>query len=313
MANTRWPIGGFRAAAAFALIPHEQENLLKIINHTLGLPVICLDTGDQVGSVLRLVVDQVSGRIPAVAVARQWYQAPGFVLMGNCRAFGQSVVLVESGQAIHPLEDLPELQLHLLSANEARQRTCITETGRLLGAITDEAFDERTGVMNAYRLDVHADLGTGRTVYIPRSVFLTASASVVIVPDNVLESSYDTLDELVAVLEESPAEELPEETSAPAPAPIEESPVEVVKAPEEPVVETAPDYTLEPAQPTDAEASAAQERVMRALVIGQKVGTVVYDEQGVALAQPGDTITEEIADAALRAGKLYDLYCGTSA
>jgi len=285
---------------------------LKIINHTLGLPVICLDTGDQVGSVLRLVVDQVSGRIPAVAVARQWYQAPGFVLMRKCRAFGQSVVLVESGQAVFPLEELPELQLHLLSANEARQRTCITETGRLLGAITDEAFDERTGVMNAYRLDVHADLGTGRTVYVPRSVFLTASASVVIVPDNVLDGAYDTLEELVAVLEESPAEELPEEATAPEPAQVEEASVSTVPA-EEPVVESAPVDVHEPAQPTDAEAAAAQERVMRALVIGQKVGTVVYDEQGVALAQPGDTITEEIADAALRAGKLYDLYCGTSA
>lgn len=281
---------------------------MKIINHTLGLPVICLDTGDQVGSVLRLVVDQVSGRILAVAVARQWYQAPGFVLMPNCRAFGQSVVLVESGQAIHSLDELPELQLHLLSANEARQRTCITETGRLLGAITDEAFDERTGVMNAYRLDVHADLGTGRTVYVPRSVFLTASASVVIVPDTVMDGAYDTLDELVAVLEESPAEEAPVE----APAPITES-VDAYALIDTINAGSTLDSEAEQQEAPHSEESAAQERVMRALVIGQKVGTVVYDEQGVALAQPGDTITEEIADAAIRAGKLYDLYCGTSA
>ena len=285
---------------------------MKIINHTLGLPVICLDTGDQIGSVLRLVVDQVTGRIPAVAVARQWYQAPGFVPMRNCRAFGQSVVLVESGQAVHSLDELPELQLELLSANEARQRTCITETGRLLGTITDEAFDERTGVMNAYRLDVHADLGTGRTAYVPRSVFLTASASVVIVPDSVLDSAYNTLEELVTVLEESPAEELPEETAAPEPARVEDVAATTVVE-DEPVVAPEPAGAEENPVPTDAEAAAAQERVMRALVIGQKVGTVVYDEQGVALAQPGDTITEEIADAAIRAGKLYDLYCGTSA
>jgi len=169
---------------------------VKIINQHLGLPVISLDTSERAGDVIRFITDQVSGRVVAVAVSRKWYQEPHGVPFEDCRAFGQNVVLISRLDALRPLSQMEEVGLHLEASNDARQRTAITEGGKLLGSVTDEAFDEETGEVSGYRLDVIADTGTSRTVYIPRDTFVTSSGTVAILREDVLEHGRGTLEEL---------------------------------------------------------------------------------------------------------------------
>lgn len=169
---------------------------MKIINHHLGLPVISLDSSERAGDLIRFITDQVSGRIVAVAVSRKWYQEPHGALFEDCRAFGQNVVLISRMDALRPLSEMPEVGIHLEAANDARQRTAITEGGRLLGSVTDEGFDEESGEVTGYRLDVLADTGTSRTVYIPHSAFVTSSATVAILREDVLNHAAGSLEEL---------------------------------------------------------------------------------------------------------------------
>lgn len=185
---------------------------MKIINQHLGLPVICLETSERVGDVTRFVTDQVTGRIVAVAVRRKWYQEPCGVAFSDCAAFGQNVVLIRRLDALQPLAQMEDASLYLDTATDSRQRTAITEGGLLLGTVTDEAFDEVTGEVIGYRLDVLAETGTGRTVYIPHSVFVTASATVAILQDSVLDEAYESLNALAAIAgsEESAPDDKPD-------------------------------------------------------------------------------------------------------
>jgi uncharacterized protein YrrD len=340
---------------------------LKIINQHLGLPVICLETSERVGDVVRFVTDHVTGRIVAVAVRRKWYLEPAGVAFSDCAAFGQNVVLIRRMDALQPLSQMEDASLYLETSNDARQRTAITEGGRLLGAVTDEGFDETTGEIIGYRLDVMADAGTGRTVYISHASFVTSSATVAILRDDVLGEARDTLEALGEAPAAVPAEAPQEEAAGAwrgADDLIQASPAEVTAPPEEPDVAdsldaaaeellpeapaAAPDQEalfadMEPAaappEETDTplsppssaskplaeddtpDASAAEDtarnraeghdRVMMALSLGRVAGSTLSDASGAPFVEPGQTITLEIAQAAARAGRLYELWSST--
>lgn len=344
---------------------------MKIINQHLGLPVICLETSERVGDVVRFVTDHVTGRIVAVAVRRQWYQEPSGVAFSDCAAFGQNVVLIRRMDALQPLSRMEDASLYLETSTDARQRTAITEDGRLLGTVTDEAFDETTGEVTGYRLDILAETGTGRTVYIPHSAFVTASATVAILHDDVLDDARDALAGLLTGAAPEPKaappeagawrgaedfrqaapEEITEEAAAPAteaaaepdlsdsldaaaeeyapsappsmpdqealfldmqPAPPEPE-EEAAAAPPE-GVEGLPDEAMAepPPAPTAQARAESHDRVMMALSLGRQAGALVADADGSAIVRPGETVTLEIAQAAARAGKLYELWSTTT-
>jgi uncharacterized protein YrrD len=346
---------------------HESGFRVKIINQHLGLPVICLETSERVGDVVRFVTDQVTGRIVAVAISRKWYLEPSGVAFSDCAAFGQNVVLIRRLDALQPLSQMEDASLYLETSNDARQRTAITEAGRLLGTVTDEAFDEATGEVIGYRLDIMAETGTGRTVYIPHSAFVTSSATVAILHDDVLDEARETLDALAdpSSRAETPdadapgawrgTEEMiqatPEEVTAPMPEPDLSASLDAAAEEAAPAVDTAvPDQealfadmapapragetesaetVLAPPADTQSQpevAMAAQppalgdtartrseghDRVMMALSLGKMAGTSLSDESGATFVEPGQTITLDIAQAAARAGKLYELWSST--
>lgn len=340
---------------------------MKIINQHLGLPVISLETSERVGDVVRFVTDQVTGRIVAVAVRRKWYQEPSGVAFSDCAAFGQNVVLIRRLDALQPLGQMEDASLYLEASTDARQRTAITEGGRLLGTVTDEAFDETTGEVTGYRLDILAETGTGRTVYIPHSVFVTASATVAILEDNVLDEARDTLEALAVTAAPEPANDSPPaaigawhgaedfrqaapeeitetaaepglsesldaaagempEPAAPA-APDQEAlfldmqPASDAPAEEPPTPDTTPPQGIEtlpeeamaepPPAPTVQARAESHDRVMMALSLGRVAGAALADAEGNPIVQAGETVTLEIAQAAARAGKLYELWSTT--
>ncbi|HEY3414790.1 MAG TPA: hypothetical protein VGM51_17260 [Armatimonadota bacterium] len=288
---------------------------MKIINQHLGLPVISRDTSERVGDVLRFVTDQVTGRIVAVAVTTQWYQEPSAVAFADCTAFGQNVVLVKSGDALKPLSQIPEIGIHLQASSDSRQRTAITESGRLLGSVTDEAFDEHTGEVVGYRLDILADSGTGRTVYIGHEPFVTASATVAILKDDVLAGATDEL-----VPSSAPLAPIPE-PSAPSSAPNPQTPAVEVQpsVPEFPASLLAlTEEALEPEESDEELADTVSQevrdkmeghnRVMMALVIGKTAGATVTDSEGSVIAEEGVAITMDMAQAAADSQRLYELW-----
>jgi uncharacterized protein YrrD len=354
VSNVQRPISNFQLA----------EQRLKIINQHLGLPVICLETSERVGDVVRFVTDHVTGRIVAVAVRRKWYLEPAGVAFSDCAAFGQNVVLIRRMDALQPLSQMEDASLYLETSTDARQRTAITEGGRLLGSVTDEGFDETTGEITGYRLDVMADTGTGRTVYIPHAAFVTSSATVAILRDDVLNDASDTLEGLTQTVpaETGEADALgawrgaddliqatPAEVTAPAAEPDladsldaaaeEMQPEAAAVAPDQEALfadmEPAPLPEEEPETPLPASSVAPQtlteddapdapaaedaarsraeghDRVMMALSLGRVAGSTLSDASGAPFVEPGQTITLEIAQAAARAGRLYELWSST--
>jgi uncharacterized protein YrrD len=321
---------------------------MKIINQHLGLPVICLNTSERVGDLLRFVTDQVAGQVVAVAITRQWYQEPSAVAFADCKAFGQNVILINNAADLKPISQMPEIGIHLEASNDARQRTAITESGRLLGSVTDEAFDETTGEVSAYRLDVLADSGTGRTVYIGHDAFVTASATVAILKDDVLDRATDELVPSDTSIQEPEAggQETGDrsqgagvrgqeseargqesgvrgqdsepgtrnsEPAAPSALAVQPSipdfPVSLLGISEEALAEEEPDDDL--ADTVSQEVRDKMEghnRVMMALVIGKTAGATVADSEGQVIVEEGSPITTEIAQAAAESQRLYELW-----
>jgi uncharacterized protein YrrD len=292
---------------------------LKAINHHLGLPVIALDSSERVGDLIRFVTDQVSGQIVAIAVSRKWYAEPAGVPFADCTAFGQNVILVSSLEALKPLSQMEAVRLHLEASNDARQRTAITENGRLLGTVTDEAFDETSGMVTGYRLDVFGETGRARSVYVSRDSFVTSSATVAILRDDVLETAVLSLDDLASSITSArPATDdgTPSvDPQAPAPTPEPHAPSAsprsddpVTQVPASALARDEEEEASTQPETTSPEALEAQERVMAVLSVGKTAHKAVHGDNGTVIVEAGALITQEIAELARIAGRLYEVW-----
>ncbi|MED4603548.1 PRC-barrel domain-containing protein [Paenibacillus validus] len=111
----------------------------------IGLPVICVHTGKQVGEVTDLLLDE-DWQVQAFLLgAGHWFQEATCVEWEDVIALGEDAVTIKREDAIKPLEAKNTWKLLLGGRHRIKGLPLLTVNGQQLGVVEDVYLDAKTG------------------------------------------------------------------------------------------------------------------------------------------------------------------------
>jgi uncharacterized protein YrrD len=222
----------------------------------LGLPVISITEGRELGMSKTLLIDARNGKIAAVTIEDEdWYRGVKLIPYESVIAIGDDAVTVTNSENILKLDEAGDYE-NLLDENiRIIDTKAITKTGTIQGKIS-ELFIGDDGKIE--KCEITAPDGT-TTEIMADQISIFGKQVTVIDPDGEKKTEFVAPPTLAA----KPAPEPPAEPAAPAPAaeaapvetpaaeapttaPAEEAPAPEPKAEEPPKAEEAPAPKAEP-------------------------------------------------------------------
>ncbi|MNI00442.1 PRC-barrel domain protein [compost metagenome] len=166
----------------------------------IGMPVIAIDTGKQVGQVKDVCMDEYWNLHGIILEVKHWFTPSRFIAWSDLTACGDDVVTIQDESAIHELQD--DAQLFALIGGKQRLKglPVITESGQQLGMVEDVYLESNMGrQIVGYEISEGfiSDLKEGRK-WLPMPEKVTIGEDAVIVPIHCIEE----VDELFVSREE---------------------------------------------------------------------------------------------------------------
>ena len=312
----------------------------------LGLPVISITEGRELGMSKTLLIDAPNRVVAAITIEDEdWYRGVKLIPYDNVIAVGEDAVTINNSENILTLDAAGDFETLLDDNIRVIGTKAITRSGVIQGNIT-EIFIGEDGSIEKCEItapegstsEVTADqvsiFGKEVTVISPegdagkKSDAAAAPAAPAVTAPAAETAAAEPVAEVAA-----PAAEIPAEEPAPVaePVPVAEEPAaepapvdEAAPEPEVPVVEEAPAEVPaeEPAPAAEAapaaEESAAEsgddksaERVNedrhRRFLLGKKATRTIKMDNGVVIVEAGADITEEVLQKAKLGNKFIEL------
>lgn len=311
----------------------------------LGLPIISITEGRELGMSKTLLIDAKNGQVAAITIEdADWYRGVKLIPYESVIAIGDDAVTVTNSENILTLDAAGDYEQLLDENIRVIGTKAITKSGTIQGKIS-ELYIGEDGTIEKCEItapdgsasDIDSDqisiFGKEVTVIDPngeKKTKLTAPAAPAEAP----------VAPTPAPVAEAPAPEAKAETPAPAPKaePAKEEPQAEEKAPEvkveapkaEPVkaeapkaepakaepVKAAPAPKVEPpkaapvapkADPKAAAADKATEERHRRFLLGKKAARTIKMDNGIVIVEEGQDITEEVLQKAKLANKFIEL------
>ena len=311
----------------------------------LGLPVISITEGRELGMSKTLLIDAPNRVVAAITIEDEdWYRGVKLIPYDNVIAVGEDAVTINNSENILTLDAAGDFETLLDDNIRVIGTKAITRTGVIQGTITeifigDDGNIEKCeittpeGSTSEVTADQVSIFGKEVTVISPegdagkKSDAAAAPAAPAVTAPVVEEAAAEPVAEVAAPAVEEPAApvaEVPAEEPVEAPAveaPVEE-PVpaeEPSTEPELPVVEEAPVEVPaeEPAAPVEEPAAAepaedkSADRVNedrhRRFLLGKKATRTIKMDNGVVIVEAGADITEEVLQKAKLGNKFIEL------
>lgn len=113
----------------------------------IGLRVITLERGEKIDDVEDLIYDPTQNRVVALLVDEGgWFSDARVIPFEHVKHIGKDAVMVESDQVLKKASQMPERISHIAKDDTFLTKTkIITESGTMLGKVTDIHFDSETG------------------------------------------------------------------------------------------------------------------------------------------------------------------------
>ena len=280
----------------------------------LGLPVISITEGRELGMSKTLLIDAPNRIVAAITIEDEdWYRGVKLIPYDNVIAVGDDAVTINNSENILTLDAAGDFETLLDDNIRVIGTKAITRTGVIQGNIT-EIFIGEDGSIEKCEIttpegstsEVTADqvsiFGKQVTVISPegdagkKSDAAAAPAAPAVTAPAAEPAAAEPVEE-TAPAEETPAEEpaAPEETAAPE-APAEEP----ASAAEEPAPEA-------PAEDEAKDAERANEDRHRRFLLGKKATRTIKMDNGVVIVEAGADITEEVLQKAKLGNKFIEL------
>ena len=311
----------------------------------LGLPVISITEGRELGMSKTLLIDAPNRVVAAITIEDEdWYRGVKLIPYDNVIAVGEDAVTINNSENILTLDAAGDFETLLDDNIRVIGTKAITRTGVIQGTITeifigDDGNIEKCeittpeGSTSEVTADQVSIFGKEVTVISPegdagkKSDAAASPAAPAVTAPVVEEAAAEPVAEVAAPAVEEPAApvaEVPAEEPVEAPAveaPVEE-PVpaeEPSTEPELPVVEEAPVEVPaeEPAAPVEEPAAAepaedkSADRVNedrhRRFLLGKKATRTIKMDNGVVIVEAGADITEEVLQKAKLGNKFIEL------
>ena len=290
----------------------------------IGLPVISITEGRELGMSKSLLIDAPNGSVAAITIEDEdWYRGVKLLPYSSVIAIGEDAVTITNSENILTLEDAGDYEAMMDANIKIIGTKAITKSGTIQGKVV-EIYIGDNGKIEKCEIE-------GRDGSI--SEIVSEQISIFGKQVTVIDSDFEKKTEIIAPVEtpavaapktEVPKAEIKEAPKAEAPkvevkeAPKAEAPkVEVKEAPKtetpkaeapKPQVKEAP--KTETPKTVDAAAQMADkatEERHRRFLLGKTVTKDIVSATGVVLAKTGDVVTEEILQKVKMANMFIDL------
>lgn len=300
----------------------------------LGLPIISITEGRELGMSKTLLIDAKNGLVAAITIEDEdWYRGVKLIPYESVIAIGDDAVTVTNSENILKLDDAGDYEALLDENIRVIGTKAITKSGTIQGKISelyigDDGKIEKCEITapDGTTSDVTADqisiFGKQVTVIDPSGTVgekktkpvmpAAAPKAEPVVP----QAAAPKVPEPAPVPEAPKAEEAPQEAPAaeapkeePKPEPVKEEPKAEPK--EEPKAEPkkeAPKAAAKPAaDPKQNAADKATEERHRRFLLGKKAARTIKMDNGIVIVEAGADITEEVLQKAKLANKFIEL------
>ena len=296
----------------------------------IGLPVISITEGRELGMSKTLLIDSKNGTIAAITIEDEdWYRGVKLLPYSSVIAIGEDAVTVTNSENILTLEDAGDYEAMMDANIKIIGTKAITKSGTIQGKVV-EIYVGDNGKIE--KCEIEARDGS-------LSEITSDQISIFGKQVTVIDSDLEKKTELIAPTAPAEAVAAPKAEEKPAAEPKAEAPkaepakAEAPKAepkqeakPAEPKVVPAPAPKAEPkqeakpapkAEPAKAEAPKADPSIQmadkateerhRRFLLGKTVTRKITTDSGVVLVNEGDTVTEEVLQKVKIANKFIDL------
>lgn len=280
----------------------------------IGLPVISITEGRELGMSKSLLIDAPNGSIAAITIEDEdWYRGVKLLPYSSVIAIGEDAVTITNSENILTLEDAGDYEAMMDTNIKIIGTKAITKSGTIQGKVV-EIYIGDNGKIEKCEIE-------GRDGSL--SEIVSEQISIFGKQVTVIDSEGEKKTEIIAPVEtpavaapkaEAPKVEVKEAPKAEAPkAEVKEAPkAEVKEAPkaEAPKAQVKEAPKAEAPKAVDAAAQMADkatEERHRRFLLGKTVTKDIVSATGVVLAKTGDVVTEEILQKVKMANMFIDL------
>ena len=302
---------------------------MKTSAEILGLPVISITEGRELGMSKTLLIDAKNGAVAAITIEDDdWYRGVKLIPFESVIAVGADAITITNSENILTLEDAVDFE-NLLDENVRIIGTkAITKGGTIQGSVSEIYIGDDGKVVQCEISDPQGNFLDnisaeqisifGKQVTVIDSASVTATATPAAPAPEMPAPSYDAapaVEETPApepVAEPAPAEPSAAEAAETEPMPTESMTDSMNAAPAEPTPEPAAESAEEPAAESSEDAAEkaaakATEDRHRRFLLNKKASRRITTDTGVVIVEAGGDITEEVLQKAKLANKIIEL------
>lgn len=246
---------------------------MKSSNQILGLPVLSIEEGKQIGKVKKLIPNPKQGTVDYLLIEDDFFylglKALQFEMV---QGIGEFALTVDNSSSLLPVGECKGAVDLLGKKLRIPGLKVMSNKGRLVGTVSEYFVDENTGAIAGCQLiPLNGDRPAG---IIPREFILTYGSDFLVVEDGVED----------ILITELPEGSIPfEKTGAVA--------------------------GIHEAYPENGQNEALKhfEEQQRLYLLGKKISVRIVSDSGEVIAEEGDTITDEIIERAKQADRYIQL------
>ena len=252
----------------------------------LGLPVISIMEGREIGIVKSLVINPANGAsVAALTVDNEkWYEGIKVLPFGAIGGLGDYAITVEDSHQVVPVTSVPNLEIFLDADVNIVGASVLTKNGRVKGKVTEIIIND-SGKIDSCEIED----SNGDKIVIPGQQVITYAKGVIIVSEAIIveqpvssevqsKSDLSEMNFPISVITEMPPEPNPEMIVDDSPQKFEES-----------------------------DSINKTEEKHHKYLLGKRVSKRIESDNGIIIIEQGDEITEEILYNAKQAGRLIEL------
>lgn len=281
--------------------------------HILGLPIISITEGKELGISKSLVIDAAKGMITALVIEDEdWYRGVKILPYTSVIAIGDDAITITSSESILSVDEATEFE-PLLTANiKVIETKAITKAGSIHGIVNEIIVDDNGRIAKCEITTPQnevTEVSAEQVSVFGKQVTIIDSE----VPERNLTDNQKAVNTPLAAPEVKP-EETPKVEVKPAEEKMEAPKVEV-KPTEEKVETPKVEETHKTAEPTaDPKAATAKQQSdkvaddrHRRFLLGKKASRRITTDNGIVIVEAGADITEEVLQKAKLANKFVEL------
>ena len=276
---------------------------MKKTAEILGLPVISITEGKELGHVKELVVNAAAGTVAAIVVDDgKWYLGAKLLPFGAVAGIGEYALTIDSSSHVISITAAPELEALLAANVKVIGSKVLTRSGRIQGKVTEFNFD-----LSGKIASCEIEESSGNVVQINSHQVITYGKEVLIIAEG---SAAEIAELKVATTQRNVVESVNVQPVVPV-VPVVQQPANPPAEDNAPTVTVVAAATAQSAPvpndpPTDDSARKFDEK-HRKYLLGKKANRRIETDSGMVIVEQGGEITEEVLQKAKLAGKFVEL------